>query len=160
MPQGARVAGMAAVGGEAALTALPPMIAELCRLHTQLTVRGVPWEAAFAPYDASRSGVVSMSDLLRVFRESGLSPQPSLLRELPNHTLTARGVWYAALQELVPTDEPDAPLISAHNHAVLTPRRHFQPACGVPDSHLISATNEAVYTPRRHFQAPSTGRPF
>ena len=74
-------AGMAAAG-EPTLASLPPVVAELCRLNTQLTARGVSWEAAFQPYDYARAGVVSMSDLLRIFRESGLSPPPSLLREV------------------------------------------------------------------------------
>ena len=92
-------AGMAAAG-EPTLASLPPVVAELCRLHSQLTARGVSWEAAFQPYDYARAGVVSMSDLLRIFRESGLSPPPSLLREVCSCALlrvrVTTSFWLAA----------------------------------------------------------------
>ena len=61
---------------------LSPVIAEVYRLSRALADRGVAWELAFAPFDPARTGVVSLSDLLRVFRDAGLSPQPSLLREV------------------------------------------------------------------------------
>ena len=97
------------------------VVTALYGLATALSDRRLEWRAAFQPYDAAGSGVISLSDLLRVFRAQGLCPQPSLLRELPRQTLVAGGVSYAALQALLPSrpqDQP-APLLSSKNDASL-----------------------------------------
>ena len=79
---------------------LSPVAAELHTLATALNNRQVEWEAAFAPYDEGRTGVVSVSALLRIFRSVDLSPEPSLFRSLPSTVLAPNGVRYASLVQL------------------------------------------------------------
>ena len=74
---------------------LPPGV------HTRLPTCGqLLTPARLSPpsqaYDRSRTGAVSLSDALRVFRSAGLSPQPSLLQRMP---LTANGLPYAIIGE-------------------------------------------------------------
>ena len=101
----------AAVRREAALEVLNALDA----LHERLANRQTSWAAAFAPYDVQRSGVVGLSDLLRVFRSAGAAPSPSLLRQLPQAALCPAGVYYMDLAPpaAASAPPPPEPLLSA-----------------------------------------------
>lgn len=94
-------------GGGAAIIN-PEIAAAFLQLSTALADRHTSWSAAFQAYDRAGEGVVSMSDLLRVFRAAGLSPSPSLLRSLPPSVLARTGVQYLAIQSMVLPSEPPA----------------------------------------------------
>lgn len=78
-------------------------LAACAQLADVLADRHTDWFEAFRPYDAAGAGEVSPADLLRIFRNVGISPPPSMLRELPAACLTPRGgVHYPTLGSMLP----------------------------------------------------------
>ena len=81
------------VGGAPSAPLSQEMLDALFGLARALEDRRQTWASAFTPYDRSGTGLVSLSDLLRVFRANGLAIQPQLLqRSLPNEGLAYRQV--------------------------------------------------------------------
>jgi len=72
----------------------------LTKLAEILAKRGMKWNDAFLPFDRSRNGKISSSELQRVFHSNNVPPLP--LHGLPSTVTSLRGIDYGALAAMLP----------------------------------------------------------
>jgi len=84
-------------------------------LDAILTDKNKTWEDAFRPFDRKGNGVVSSSEVQRVFHMNGAKSLP--LHGLPSTVVTLHGIDTHALKSMVPHGYGDGSL----KHSIVTP---------------------------------------
>lgn len=85
-------------------TASPAALEALKSLAAALTTKGLPWNDAFKPFDRKGDGLISASEVQRVFQGAGVAPLP--LHGLPSTVTTLHGIDYRALAGLLRGELP------------------------------------------------------